>query len=249
MHLKGSTAIITGAAHRVGRGIALALAEEGCNIIVHYGKSETKANETVSLLKELGVEATAYSVNLESPKAITEFMTNINQNYSYQLLINSAASFIKSPIQETSLLQWETAINTNVRAPFLLIQQAIDQLNQFKDSLIVNIADLSGIYPWLNFAAHGVSKSGLIHLTKIAARELSPRIRVNAIVPGPILPPLGMSESSEIWQDMVRNVPLQKSGTPSQIGSTVIYLAKNSFITGTVINVDGGEGLVGPKNH
>lgn len=249
MDLDGATALVTGSAHRVGRGIAMSLAEQGCNIIVHYGRSEDKAKQTVSDLQDLGVEAEAISVDLRYVDTIKEFFDDINERYSYEILINSAASFIKKSVLDTTLEDWEAAVNINARAPLFNIKFAAPVLKQHDDSLIVNIADLSGIHAWDNFAAHGMSKAALLQLTKIAARELAPDTRVNAIVPGPILPPPSMSNTDPVWKGMLENIPLKKSGDPRQIGQTVVYFAQTEFVTGTVIKVDGGEELIGPNNH
>jgi NAD(P)-dependent dehydrogenase (short-subunit alcohol dehydrogenase family) len=221
MNLKKSTSIITGGAHRVGKAIALELANYGSNIILHYGRSKEKAEDTVNEIKDLGVEVEAYS----------------------------AASFIKKSLIETSYDDWNKSIDINLKAPFLITKKTEHILKSKNDSLIVNISDLSGVYPWMKFASHGISKSGLIHLTKISARELAPNIRVNCILPGPILPPPHMSGNEPEWIDMINNIPLKKSGDPQQIGHCVRFLAENEYVTGAIINVDGGESLIGPMNH
>lgn len=249
MDLPGKTALITGAAHRVGKGIALALAQKGTNIIVHYGQSESKAKSTVSEIQALGVEATAFSVDLQDPDQIVDFIAHLKSSYDLDILINSAASFVKKKLLDTSLEDWNRAVDINLRAPMLLTKHIAPIMKQRGDGLIVNIADLSGIHVWSNFAAHGVSKAGLIHLTKISALELAPEIRVNAILPGPILPPSDMDEKHPSWQQMVKNMPLKRSGDLQDIGQTVVFFAENQFVTGAVINVDGGELLIGPKNH
>jgi NAD(P)-dependent dehydrogenase (short-subunit alcohol dehydrogenase family) len=249
MDLSGKTAIITGAAHRVGKGIALELARHGSNVIVHYGSSEQDAKQTVSEIRDFGVDATSYSADLLQPDAIRDLINSVTSSYDLNILVNSAASFVKKPLMDTSLEDWDRAINVNLRAPMLLIQQVTPHLRKDGDGLIVNIGDLSGVHVWSNFAVHGISKAGLLHLTRIAARELAPEIRVNAILPGPILPPPDMDTDHPSWQQMVDNMPLKRSGDPKNIGETVVFFAQNEFITGSVVNVDGGEQLIGPKNH
>jgi NAD(P)-dependent dehydrogenase (short-subunit alcohol dehydrogenase family) len=249
MNLSGKTAIVTGAAHRVGKGIALELAHHGTNVVVHYGTSKPDAEQTVAEIRDLGVEAMSYSADLNQPDAIRDLITSVTTNYELDILVNSAASFVKKPLLATTLEDWDRAININLRAPMLLIQQATPHLRKTSDGLIVNIGDLSGVHVWSNFAAHGISKAGLLHLTQIAARELAPEIRVNAILPGPILPPPDMDRDHPSWKQMVDNMPLKRSGDPQNIGQTVVFFAENHFITGSVVNVDGGEQLIGPKNH
>jgi len=114
---------------------------------------------------------------------------------------------------------------------------------------IVNISDLAGLYPWRDFALHGIAKAGVLHLTRITARELGPDIRVNAIIPGAILPPSSMSPDSERWRRMGESVPLQRTGDPKYIAQTVVFLAHNDYITGAAIPVDGGEHLIGVGIH
>lgn len=249
MNLKKSTSIITGGAHRVGKAIALELANYGSNIILHYGRSKEKAENTVNEIKDLGVEVEAYSADLFSEIEIDNLFEKINENYTYDIVVNSAASFIKKSLIETSYDDWNKSIDINLKAPFLITKKTENILKSKNDSLIVNISDLSGVYPWMKFASHGISKSGLIHLTKISARELAPNIRVNCILPGPILPPPHMSGNEPEWIDMINNIPLKRSGEPQQIGHCVRFLAENEYVTGAIINVDGGESLIGPMNH
>jgi pteridine reductase len=112
-------------------------------------------------------------------------------------------------------------------------------------ALIVNIADLSGIYPWQGYALHGLSKAGIIHLTKVSAYELAPHVRVNAVAPGAVLPPPTIDPDGEFWQNMGARLPLRRVGHPDHVAQTVVFLAHNDFITGAVIPVDGGEHLIG----
>jgi NAD(P)-dependent dehydrogenase (short-subunit alcohol dehydrogenase family) len=170
------------------------------------------------------------------------------------ILVNSASSFHKQQILDVTPDDWDRVMAINLRAPFFCIQHAaklMDKTKRESDSpaAIVNISDLSGVYPWLNFSHHGISKAGLIHLTKVAARELAPTIRTNAIIPGPILPPPNITERSEKWREMTKAIPLQRSGHPRNISQTVIYLVNNDFVTGSIINVDGGESLIGSRAH
>ena len=180
--------------------------------------------------------------------SINSMTTKIVENYDIQILVNSAASFVKKPFADTSIEEFEEAMAVNLRAPYFLTQGCLPSLSKQEDAVIVNIADLSGSYPWTQFSAHGASKAALIQLTKSFARELAP-IRANAIIPGPILPPPGMNTDHPIWQEMIENIPLKRSGHPKDIGRTVVYLAESNYVTGSIIQVDGGEGLVGPKNH
>jgi NAD(P)-dependent dehydrogenase (short-subunit alcohol dehydrogenase family) len=255
MDLRGSIALVTGGAHRVGKAIAVALAHEGANLVIHYGSSAGAAQQTAAEIAELGVEAILAQADLSDPAQIEALFETVRGRFGrLDVLVNSAASFQKRPFDDISLADWEQVMAVNLRAPFLCTQHAARLMRGIErpageSGLIVNIADLSGVYPWLGYAHHGVSKAGLIHLTKVTARELAPTIRVNAIVPGPILPPPGMAPDGEKWQRVSGIVPLERAGDPENIGQSVIFLARNDYITGAIIEVDGGEHLLGPANH
>ena len=250
MDLKDKAAVVTGGAHRLGKALALALARAGAQIVVHYGSSEDAAQETVKEIRSLGARAIPIQADLRDPDQIGALFAAIESEFGrLDMLVNSAASFVKRPFDETTVEDWQAIMQTNLRAPFLCSQRAARLMNATprpagEPALIVNIADLSGIHPWKGYTAHGLSKAGIIHLTKVSACELAPTIRVCAIAPGAILPPPGMSE--EAWQKLGDRVPLQRTGHPDTIGQTVVFLAQNDFITGAVIPVDGGEHLIGP---
>jgi len=247
MELGGKIALVTGSAVRIGKSIALALAREGAHLVIHYGGSEGEAQQTANEVSALGVEAITVQTDLADPAAIMRMFDTIRTHFGkLDVLVNNAASFHKEPFEEMSVEAWDQVMAVNLRAPFLCIQQAAPLMRP-NGGLIVNISDLAGVYAWHGFAAHGVSKAGIIHLTKQAARELAPEIRVNTIVPGPILPAPGMP--LDIWKSLADEVPLKRTGTPEHIAQTVIFFAHNDFLTGDTLTVDGGEGLLGPAWH
>jgi pteridine reductase len=246
MELQGKVALVTGAAHRVGRVIALALAARGMNIVVHYGGSATAAQHTADEIRAMGVDALTLQADLASPEAIITLFRNVSAQFPrLDVLVNSAASFHKAAFSEISAAEWDAVMAVNLRAPFLCMQHAASLMQT--GGVIVNIADLAGVYAWRNFTAHGVSKAGLIHLTKQAARELAPLIRVNSIVPGPILPAPGMDDAA--WEAVGEHVPLKRGGSPQHVAQTVLFLIENDYLTGESITVDGGEALDGPAWH
>jgi NAD(P)-dependent dehydrogenase (short-subunit alcohol dehydrogenase family) len=255
MDLKGKVALVTGGARRVGKAIALSLAREGANLAIHYGRSESAAQQTAGEIAALGTEAIPLRADLSDPAQIESLFETLQSRLGrLDVLVNSAASFQKRPFDQISLEDWEQVMAINLRAPFLCTQHAARLMRAVErpageSALVVNIADLSGVYPWLGYAHHGVSKAGLIHLTKVAARELAPGIRVNAIIPGPILPPPGMAPDSDRWQRISRIVPLARAGRPEDVGQAVVFLAQNDYVTGAAIEIDGGEHLLGPANH
>ena len=254
MNLQNRVALVTGAAHRVGRGIALALAREGTHIVLHYGRSEEAARRTQSEIEGLGVEAFPVSADLADPSQI-EFLFAATQERFGRLdvLVNSAARFDRQPFDEISVEDWDRTMQVNLRAPFLCTQQAARLMRsverpQDEPAAIVNIVDLAGVYAWRNFTQHGVSKAGLLHLTRITARVLAPAIRVNALILGPIMP-TQTKGVDETWQRIVSSLPLKRAGGPEVVGQSVVFLAQNDWITGAALDVDGGERLIGPYNY
>jgi pteridine reductase len=255
MDLQHRVALVTGAARRVGQAIALELARGGADVVVHYGGSESAARTTAAEIAVLGVRAVPVQADLALPEAIAELIATIGRELGrLDILVNSAATFTKQPFDEITAADWDEVMAVNLRAPFLLMQHAARLMRSSErrageSALIVNIADLSAVQIWRGFAHHSVSKSGLLWLSQVAARELAPAIRVNAIVPGAILPPPGVSPDSEEWRQFGAGLPLQRVGHPAQIGQTVRFVAENEFVTGAVIHVDGGEHLVGTRRH
>jgi pteridine reductase len=249
MQLQDRVAVVTGGAHRVGKAIALALAQAGASIVVHYGGSEQAAAQTVAEIKSLGVHVIPVQADVRDPDQIDALFRAIETAFGrLDVFVNSAASFLKKPFDDTTLDDWQHVMRTNLRAPFLCTQRAARLMRHTEradPALIVNIADLSGIYPWRGYALHGLSKAGIIHLTKISAYELGPDVRVNAIAPGAILPPPNVDPDGEFWRNMGQQLPLKRTGHPDQVAQTVVFLAQNDFITGAVIPVDGGEHLIG----
>lgn len=255
MDLTHKVALVTGGAHRVGKAIALALADAGADVVIHYGSSEAEAHDTVREIKSRGAQALAVQADLGDPAAIKSLFEAVAARFNrLDVLVNSAANFVKQPFDEVTLDDWKAVMQVNLRAPFLCTQQAARLMRAVhrpadQPAAIVNISDLAGVYPWRDFVQHGVAKAGLIHLTKISARELGPDVRVNAITPGAILPPSSLSTDSPRWQRMGESVPLRRTGAPQYVAQTVVFLAQNDYITGAVIPVDGGEHLIGVGIH
>ena len=251
MELQGRVALVTGAAHRLGKAVATALADEGCHVVVHYGASEEKAIQTVRELESIGVEAFAIPADLSRVAEIEGLFSRLESHFGrLDILVNSAASFERQPYQSVDAEDWDRVMAINLRAPFLCTQGAARlMLDCHRDdkapALVVNMIDLSAVSAWPGYVQHGVSKAGLLHLTRLGARELAPGVRVNAILPGAVLPPPGLSAESVEWHQMGQRLPVGRCGDPSQIGLTAVFLARNDFITGEAVFVDGGEHLLG----
>lgn len=255
MKLPGCVALVTGGGHRLGKAIALALAGEGAHLALHYGRSAEAAEATARQITALGVDAWPVQADLADPKAIERLFEGLDARFGrLDLLVNSAASFKKQSWGRIRLEDWEAALAVNLRAPFLCMHAAADRMRagQREDDapgLVINLSDLSGIHPWRGYVQHGVAKAGLLHLSRIAARELAPEIRVNAIVPGAILPPPGLDPESDLWREIGSASPLGRPGDPDKVAQAVLFLAANDYVTGIQLSVDGGEHLLGPINH
>ncbi|NDJ52941.1 MAG: SDR family oxidoreductase [Chloroflexi bacterium] len=251
MDLQNRVAIVTGSAHRVGKGISLALAQAGSHIVVHYGRSEEAAKACQTTIEALGVEVMLVSADLRDPEAISGMFEAVEQRFGrLDILVNSAARFDRQPFDTISVEDWERSMQVNLRAPFLATQYAARLMRRSErpdgaPGCVINIADLSGVYPWVGFAQHGVSKAGLLQLTKASAHELAPDVRVNALLLGPIIPVQGKGDADPAWQATLNRLPMGVAGGVETVGETVVHVARSDFMTGATINLDGGEGLIG----
>jgi pteridine reductase len=259
MELENKVALVTGAAHRVGRAIALELARRGCGVILHYGRSRDAARDTAEEIRGRGVPCWLAPADLADPAEIDDLFDRLRGDRMsgeaprLDVLVNSAARFESRAFGEITVEDWDAVLAVNLRAPFLLTQRAAAWMGasprpEGESGLVVNLADLAGIQTWRGFTHHGVSKAGLLHLTRLAARELAPAVRVNAIVPGAILPPPGTDESDELWREIRERIPLGRTGSPELVAHTVVYLAENEFVTGAVVPLDGGERLTAVRD-
>jgi pteridine reductase len=243
--------MVTGGGRRLGRAIAEALAEAGCSLVIHYGRSRQAAEATVEALRAEGVEAECLGADLADASQIDQLFRRVESSFGrLDILVNSAATFEKAPITEITAADWDRVQEVNLKAPFLCIRHAESLMRGTPRSgnapgAVINIGDLSGVLPWPGYAHHGVSKAGLLHLTRLASRELAPEIRVNAVVPGPVLPPPGVDEENEDWRSLTERIPAARPGSPGEVGAAVVFLATNDFIYGETIYVDGGEHLLG----
>ena len=248
MELAGKTALVTGSARRLGKAIALELASRGASIVVHYGSSEEAARETAADIEALGVSAWPVQADLRAPADIERLFDRIEElSRGLTVLVNNASSFESEPFLEIDVESWDKVLALNLRAPFLCIQRATAMMRAAGGGVIINIADRSAFEPWKKFAHHGTSKAALVQLTRAAAHELAPEVRVNCVVPGAILPPPGISESGEFWRKRGDVVPLGRTGAKGEVTAAVAFLACNEFITGAVLPVDGGEHLKAPR--
>jgi pteridine reductase len=238
--LEGKVALITGAGKRLGRAVALRLAEEGMDVAVHYGTSAKDAAEVVGKIEEMGKKAVAIRADLRSVDEIRRMLLEVgNELGRLDVLVNSAANFLPGSMISTTEEVWDASLDTNVKAPFFVAQAAAPMLRRSKGA-IVNFADTGGVLGWPGFVGHSVAKAGVINLTKSLAKALAPDVRVNAIAPGTIT----MSGDPPEWEaEFVKLAPLKKTGRPADIADAVVYLVTAEFLTGHTLVLDGGRTL------
>jgi pteridine reductase len=238
--LSDKVALVTGAGKRLGRAVALRLAEEGMDVAVHYRESARDAAEVVGQIEERGRRAVAIHADLRSVDEIRRMLLETgNELGRLDLLVNSAANFLPGSVISTTEESWDASLDTNVKAPFLVSQAAAPMLRRSKGS-IVNFADTSGVLGWAGFIPHSIAKAGVIMLTKCLAKALAPDVRVNAIAPGTIT----MAGDPPEWEsDFVKLAPLGETGKPSDVADAVVYLATAEFLTGHTLVLDGGRTL------
>lgn len=246
--LHGSVVCVTGAARRVGRAIMLEFARQGAHVVIHHSSSDAEAASAAQEARALGVEALIVKADQSNPDEVAGMFVRISQQFGrLDVMVNSAASFKRTPLLDVSYAEWQSVLGVNLSGPFLCTQHAARlMIARERGGAIINISDNSGLKPWAARPAHSVSKAGVIMLTQVSALALAEHnIRVNCVVPGPVLPPAG--ESAGVLDEIARGLPLRRIGTPDDIARACVFLAANDFATGSILRVDGGEGLAGAE--
>ena len=235
--LSNQVVLVTGAAKRIGRGIALRLAREGARVAIHYDRSEADARRTA---EECG-GAPIFRANLESVADIQRLFAEVEQRLGrIDGLVNNAARFTRFDPLEIAERDWDFIHSVNLKAVFFCCQQAARMMKRQGGGRIVNISSLGGLRPWAEHAHYCASKAGVIMLTKALARAFAPEITVNSVAPG-VIP---FEDIDERGKAMIRNTPARRGGTPAEIADAVVFfLNASDFITGQIIAVDGGLSL------
>jgi NAD(P)-dependent dehydrogenase (short-subunit alcohol dehydrogenase family) len=238
--LRGRVALVTGAAKRLGRAVALRLAEEGADVVIHYRSSAGEAKAAVAEIEKLGRRGFAIAADLNSVAEIKRLFDEAAKQFGrLDVLVNSAANFLPSSIISTTAEVWDASLDSNLKAPFFCAQAAAPLLRRSK-GCIVNFADAGGLLGWPGYIAHSVSKAGVVMLTKVLAKALAPEVRVNTIAPGTITMP---GDPPEWEADFIKLAPLRRTGAPSDIADAVVFLVQSQFMTGQTIVLDGGRTL------
>ncbi len=238
--LAGKTALITGAAKRIGRTIALALAEQGATVAITYLGSQPEAEQTVRDLAAFGSDALAICCDLREPAAIDAMVEEVASELGgIDLLVNNAGMFESIALEEITPELWDRMFATNTRAPFLVARAAYSHLKEARGR-IVNIGSLGGLHPWATHGHYCTSKAALHMLSETMAKAWAPEISVNCVAPGMIV----QGEVEEAYEHFAQKTPMRRNGTASDVASAVLYFATAPhFITGQILTVDGGLGL------
>ncbi len=243
--MENQYALVTGSARRLGKKIALSLANGGYNIVIHYLHSRNEAKQTQEEIKKIGKDAIIVKADLTKINDIKRmFLSVYDKVGNIDVLVNNAAIFPnKTEFFKIKSDFWDKVINTNLKSVFFCCQEAAGNMLKRKSGKIINIASLGAFSHWTGYMPYCISKSGIITLTKILAKELAPYITVNAIAPGTIIVPNEEKKSQHLPK--VTNILLRKYGKPSDVSELVLFIVKSSdYITGQVIQVDGGATIV-----
>ncbi len=234
-------AVVTGGAHRLGRSFALCLARRGYALLLHYHRSVDAATATAAQAHERGVPVFLFQADLSDEAQTRRLFTAVDETgLPLRVLVNSAARMEPADVRTMSAEAFDATLTLNLRAPLLCAQQAFQRMDS--GGLIVNVTDAGARKVWSAFPAYTVSKAALEKLTQVLARAFAPKVRVNAIAPGLVLPADGAP--SEEWTRLVNRLPLRRSASTDEIVSALEFLIESEYITGQTITVDGGYSLV-----
>lgn len=232
-------ALVTGGARRLGKALALRLAREGYDVVLHYGRSAEEAAATREEILELGVACEALPHDLADAAGLGAFLLAVRDRFPrLSVLVNSASAYAAGTLAETSVEQFDGLFGVNLRAPFFLMQAFA---RGCESGSVVNVLDNKIGFNQNAYAAYALSKKALAELTRIAAVELAPAVRVNGVSPGVVLPAETRTESYLAWRREA--IPLKRQGSPEHVADALMYLLRNDFVTGQVLTVDGGENV------
>ena len=247
MELRGKIVLITGAAKRIGREIALTLASQGASIILHYNRSSREASRLKKEIEDLGEKAFTLQADFSAGKksvsrTLVSFIHKIYRTVPrVDVLVNNAAIFYPTPAGRVREADWDDFMTVNLKVPFFLAQELGRRMVKQKSGKIINLADWTGVRPRPGYLAYCVAKAGLIAVTSGLAKAFAPHVQVNSVAPGPILPPAGeLTKTAK--KTIIHRTPLKRFGAPSDIAKAVRFLIEDGdFITGALLPVDGGN--------
>jgi len=239
MELGGRVALVTGAGRRVGRAIAVGVGARGARVAVHYHGSADGARETADEIQRAGGEARLFQADLSDADAPARLVGDVAAAFgALDVLVNSAAVMRRTPVGAVSVGEWDAMFALNLRAPFFAAQAAAQRMGG-RGGAIVNIADLAAFETWPGYVPHGITKAGVVQMTRALAHALAPAVRVNAVAPGAVLLPDDWDAAAAAR--LTATTPLRRLGTPSDVVEAVLYLLGAEYVTGETIVVDGGR--------
>ena len=238
------TILITGAAKRIGKEMALSFFNKGWDIVIHYNSSQGEAEALADEMKaKRNNSAMIAQAHLDNPNEVSKLAEKtLSKNSRLDALINNASTFYPTPIGTFSEESWDALMGSNLKAPLFLIQAFHEELEKNK-GFIINITDINVDRALVSHSIYLAAKSGLQTLTKSLAKELAPNIRVNAIAPGAILEPPNEEWTAEQKNNIINSVPMKRMGTEKDIVDAAIYLSEAKYVTGQILNIDGGKSL------
>jgi 3-oxoacyl-[acyl-carrier protein] reductase/pteridine reductase len=233
-------ALVTGAAKRIGRSLALGLAGAGADVAITYNGSMAEAQETVEALQQLNVRAMAVACDVRNIDSVQAAVAAVVERFGgLDILVNNAGTFETAALQSITLAQWDKMFETNTRGPFLMAQAAYPHLREARGR-IINIGSLGGMHPWPTHAHYCTSKAALHMLTQTMAKAFAPEISVNCVAPGMVV----NGEVDPAYEHFANKTPMQRNGTPNDVAEAVLFFARGPhFITGQILGVDGCLGL------
>src|SRR6195256_961743 len=240
--LSGRTILVTGAAKRLGRAIALAAAENGADVAITYRESAREARALVGELARKGASALAVRCDVTDEMSVREMVKEVaGELGGIDVLVNNAANYETATFEKLTVAQWDAIFASNTRGPFLVSREALPHLRK-RTGRIINMGSLGGLRPWATHAHYCSSKAALHMLTKVMAKALAPEIAVNAVAPGMI--DLGEKSAASFMKKTAKQTPMLRSGTAAELAAAVMFFATAPhFITGEGLTVDGGVGL------
>jgi len=247
--LSGKTALVTGAARRLGRASALALARAGADVAITFRNSARDARETVVDLSGFGVRAFALHCDVTDEASVRAMMKEAGRELGrIDILVNNAANYETADFEKLTVHQWDAMFASNTRGPFLVSREALKWMRKSRrakqsiEAKIINMGSLGGLRPWASHAHYCSSKAALHMLTKVMAKALAPEIAVNAVAPGMI--DLGEKSAAAFMRRMAKQTPMRRNGRGEEVAAAVLFFATApQFITGQILTVDGGIGL------
>ena len=239
MQLSGATALVTGGAHRVGRAIALALAAEGANVAINYHRSAEAAAATVAEVERCGVRSVALPGDAADSNQFAGVLEGFDRAFPrLDLFVANAGAFRRTPLADVGAEDWDEMMRLNFETLLVPARQVAERMRD-RGGSIVAIADVAAVHPWADYVPYCVAKSCVVGLVRGLARALAPKVRVNAVAPGPVLFPEGFDPRAR--EREIARTALGREGSAADVAAAVAFLARDDYVTGALLPVDGGR--------